>query len=220
LINELSVFCFSGAYPGVRQFDILNGGDTMNMTRLLALVAVGMLSAAWARADSAHYVINLDGWDDPQSFTFIPNPILPPPSEINPCLPVGDVCGDASIRISNGGGSQDESGEFTFNSDQANADGNIFFANTGPLIGSVEITVQLNTDELNDQFECSGGNIFQNCGFVVNDPPSDVTLDIYYYNPFTPGGGIPSLAPEPSQWIVLLVAFAGIIAVRARKQSA
>ena len=60
----------------MRQFDILNGGETMNMTRLLALVAVGILSATWARADSAHYVINLDGWDDPQSFTFIPNPIF------------------------------------------------------------------------------------------------------------------------------------------------
>ena len=192
----------------------------MIITRWLMLAAVGLLGATWAQADSAHYVINLEGWDDPQEFTFIPNPILPPPSEIDPCLPAGNICGDASIRISSGGGSQPEDGVFTFNSDQADANGNIFFENTGPLIGSAEITVELNTDELNDPFECSGGNIFQNCGFVVTDPPSGVFLDIYFYNPYTPGGGIPTATPEPSQWIVMLLAFAGIIVARARKASA
>jgi hypothetical protein len=189
----------------------------MNMTRWLMLAAAGLLSATWAQADSAHYVINLEGWDDPQEFTFIPNPILPPPDEISPCLPVGDICGDASVRLNTGGGSTPEDGEFTFNSDQVDANGNIFFENTGPLIGSVEITVDLNTDELNDDFECSGGNIFQNCGFVLTDPPSGETLDIYYYNPFTPGGGIPSAVPEPSQWIMLTLAFVGVIVARALK---
>jgi len=189
----------------------------MNMARWLMLAAAGLLSATWAQADSAHYVINLEGWDVPQEFTFIPNPILPPPDEINPCLPVGDICGDASVRINTGGGSTPEDGQFTFNSDQLDEKGNIFFQNTGPLIGSVEITVDLNTDELNDDFECSGGNIFQNCGFVLTDPPSGEILDIYYYNPFTPGGGIPSAVPEPSQWIMLTLALAGVIVARALK---
>lgn len=189
----------------------------MNMTRWLVLAAAGLLSATWAQADSAHYVINLEGWDVPQEFTFIPNPILPPPSEISPCLPVGDICGDASVRINTGGGSTPEDGQFTFNSDQADENGNIFFENTGALIGAVEITVDLNTDELNDKFECSGGDIFQNCGFVLTDPPSGEILDIYYYNPFTPGGGIPSAVPEPSQWIMLTLALAGVIVARALK---
>jgi hypothetical protein len=192
----------------------------MKMTRWMMVTALAILGCGWARADSAHYLINLEGWDDPQEFTFIPNPVLPPPSEIAPCLPVGDICGDASVRINSGGGSQDESGTFNFNSDQEDANGNIFFANTGPLIGSAEITTILNPDEFSDPFTCSGGDIFQQCGFVLDISNGMETLNAYYYNPFTPGGGIPSLAPEPAQWIVLVLAFAGIIVARRRRAPA
>lgn len=193
----------------------------MNTTRWLILAAASLLGATLAQADSAHYVINLEGWDDPQEFTFIPNPILPPPDDLSPCLPAGNICGDASIHINSGGGSTPENGIFTFNSDQVDDNGNIFFENTGPLIGSVEISTVLNVDELNDPFTCSGGDIFQNCGFVLTDPPSGVILDTYFYDPYTPGGGIPrATTPEPSQWMVMALAFAGIITIRARKQRA
>ena len=187
----------------------------MNMTRWLTLVALVLLSSSWALADTAHYEINLEGWDSPQEFTFIPN--VTPPTDLNPCLPVGSVCGDASVRINSGGGSTPENGTFTFNSDQVDANGNIFFENTGPTITSAEITTVLNVDELNDPFQCSGGDIFQSCGFVLSDPPSDVTLEVFFFNPF--GEGIPSAVPEPSQWILLSLAFAGIVVVRSRRKA-
>jgi hypothetical protein len=188
----------------------------MNMTRWVLVAAVGLLCSTWAQADSAHYVINLEGWDDPESFTFIPNPVLPPPDTINPCLPVGDICGDASIRLSSGGGSTPEDGVFTFNSDQADANGNLFFENTGPLISSAEITTTLTADQLGEFFSCSGGDIFQDCGFI--QPTNTDTLNIYFYDPYN--NGILSATPEPSQWIILLLAFAGIIVARTRKGSA
>lgn len=192
----------------------------MKMTRWMMLAALAMLSSAWARADSAHYVINLEGWDDPQEFTFIPNPELPPPADISPCLPVGNICGDASVRINSGGGSQDESGTFNFNSDQADQNGNIFFENTGPLIEAAEITTVLTSDESAPTFPflCDGGDIFQQCGFVLQNSGGIETLDAYFYDPYNEG--ILSATPEPSQWIILVLVFAGIVVARARKRSA
>jgi hypothetical protein len=167
-------------------------------------------------------VLNLEGWDPSQSFTFTPNPDLPPPGDISPCLPVGDFCGDPSIRINTGGGSTPENGVFTFNFDDVDANGNIFFQNTGTLITSIEISTILTPDEMGSLvlFECSGGNIFQNCGFVDPPTPQGEELDLYFYNPYTPGGGIPSAVPEPSQWIFLLIAGTALVVVARRKASA
>ncbi len=183
------------------------------MTRWMMLAAMGLVSCTWAQADTAHYVINLQGWDPSQEFTFNPN--VPPPDESSPCLPVGSFCNDPSIRINSGGGSTPESGTFTFNSNQADGNGNLFFENTGPTITSIEIVTFLTPDEIGADFECSGGDLFQNCGFV--DPPEE--LDIYFWNPYT--NGIPSAVPEPSQGIILLIGIAGmVILLRARKKSA
>ena len=188
----------------------------MAITRWITVVALGMLGCTWAQADSAHFLINLEGWDDPQEFTFIPNQAVP--SDLAPCLPVGDICGDASIRINSGGGSPPIPGEFTFNSDQADENGDIFFQNdSGFLFSTVEIQVILNADEVNDPFSCFGGNIFQKCGFLLNDNQGTETLDTFFYDAFTSGGGIPTATPEPSQWIILILAFLAIIGVRSRK---
>ncbi len=191
----------------------------MNMTRWLTMATLAMLTCTWAQADSAHFEINLAGWDPNQEFTFIGNPTLPPPSDIDPCLPAGDICGDASVRINSGGGSiPEDTTTFTFNSDDVDANGDIFFDNTsGTLLTAVEIQVTLNPDEYNDPFICDGGDIFQQCGFVLNDPPMTETLDIFFYDSYTPGGGIPSSTPEPSQWLILVLAFAAMIVVRSRK---
>ncbi len=195
----------------------------MNMTRWLMVALVAVLGSTWAKADSVppsngHYLLDLEAWDPNQDFNFIPNAVIPPPDEISPCLPVGNVCGDASIRIDNGGHSTPESGDFSFSSGP-NGSTILFFENTGPAFTSVEITTILNTDELGDDFECSGGAIFQQCGFVEHDPPSGIELDTYFFDPYN-ANGVPTVSPEPSQWAIMLLAFAGIIVARARKQSA
>ncbi len=194
----------------------------MNMTRWLLAAAIAMLGSMWARADSVppsdgHYEIELAGWDADQEFEFLPN--IPMPSDTNPCLPAGDICNDPSIRLDNGGGSTGESGDFFFNSGSGTE--TLYFDNLGAPITSVEITTVLNPDEYNESFTCSGGDIFQLCGFIV-DPPAGSnteTLDIYFSDPYNPNG-IPTATPEPAQWIVLLLGMAGMIVVRARSASA
>lgn len=207
----------------------------MNMTRWLMVAALGALSCTWAQADSVppddgHYLIDLESWDADLNFNFMPNQGTPPP-DISTCLPVGAICGDASIRIDNGGGSTGEDGNFSFNSGPAGTCGpnaptlaceTLFFDNEGEPITSILITTILPTSELGqfNDYSCDGGALFQSCGFTITDPPGDTeTLNIYFYNPFI-ANGIITATPEPSQWIVLVLAFAGIIAVRARKQFA
>jgi hypothetical protein len=198
----------------------------MNITRWLMVAVLAVLGSTWAKAQSVpppdgHYLIDLEAWDANQEFDFIPNAVIPPPSEISPCLPAGNVCGDASVRIDNGGGSTPESGDYSFSSGPTGS-AILYFQNTGPAFTTAEITTILNIDELGDDFECSGGAIFQQCGFVEVDPPSGMQLDTYFYDPYSPGG-VPTVSaesPEPSQWAIVLLAFLGIIIARARKQSA
>ena len=192
----------------------------MNMTRWMLFAALAALSSTWVRADpvppDGHYLIDLEGWDADEDFNFSPNPTSIP-TDVSPCLPVGDICGDASIRIDSGGGSTGESGDFEFTSGDGTE--TLYFDNEGQPITSIMISTTLFADENNDFFSCDGGNLFQSCGFVLTDPPTGDTLDIYFYNPYT-SNGIPSVTPEPSQWIILLLAFAGIIVARVRKGSA
>jgi hypothetical protein len=207
----------------------------MNMTRLLLVAALGVLGGTWAQADSVppddgHYLIDLEAWDANLNFNFMPNEGAPP-GDINSCLPAGDVCGDAAIRIDNGGGSTGEDGNFSFNSGPGGTCGPnaptlaceiLYFDNEGPPITSILITTILPTDELgpNNDYSCDGGALFQACGFTITDPPGDTEqLNIYFYDPYN-ANGIVTATPEPSQWIILALAFAGIIAVRARKATA
>jgi hypothetical protein len=205
----------------VRQFGFLDGGKQMNLTRWLMVAALGMLSYGRARAasippDDGHYLIDLEGWDADEEFGFMPN--IPTPPGTSACLPAGAICGDASIRIDNGGGSTGESGDFMFNSGTGTE--TLFFDNEGGPITSIEITTILNADELQDFFSCSGGALFQTCGFILDPAGAPVgTLEMFFSDPYSTNG-IVTATPEPSQWIILALAFAGIIAVRARKQFA
>jgi hypothetical protein len=179
------------------------------------IIAVGLAGSAWAQS-SPLFVITLEGWDygtTGQEFGFTPNPTVP--GDLSPCLPAGDICGDPSIRLATGGDSQDESGAFTFD---ATGDGNYDFENTsGNTWDAVEITTTLTPSESEPgvQYLCDGGDIYQKCGFI--DP--DNTLDIYFYDPY-PGGGITSSVPEPSEWVILALACAALVVVRARKSAA
>ncbi len=197
----------------------------MNMTRWLMVAAFGVLACTWAQADSipppdGHYLIDLEGWDANQEFNFTPDPSSIP-TDLDACLPVGDYCGDASIRVDNGGGSTPENGPYDFSAGPTGSQ-ILYFDNTGAPITSIEIQATIPTDELGmyNDYSCDGGAIFESCGFLIEDPPNvpTETLDIFFYNPYSPGG-IPNV-PEPSQWAFLLVACAAIIGVAARRKSA
>jgi hypothetical protein len=189
----------------------------MGVLRWLVLAALGLAGCAWAQDTTSDLTITLEGFDygpDGQNFGVTPNVVVP--GDLSPCLPAGDLCGDPSIRTANGGDATDENGPFTFT---ANADGDYDFQNvSGTTWNDLEITFTLQGDETNplEQFICDGGNVFQNCGFM--DPPN--TIEVYFYNPYTPGGGITSSTPEPAAWPLLLMACAAMAITVARKRFA
>ena len=195
------------------------------MTRWVVLAAGVLLCATWAQAQSepAHYVIELEGWDNNQFFDFTPNPAnLNTNDFTNPDNFCANYlfCDDPLIRINTGGGSTPESGDYSFNSGDGTE--TLDFENTGPSIDEILITltdangnpISLPQDQLSEVFVCSS-DYFQMCGFN-ND-----AFEIAFWDPVSTNGvGIPSAAPEPSQWIVLLLACAALVVVRARKGSA
>jgi hypothetical protein len=192
----------------------------MVVERWLMIAALGLLGSVASKADGippdVHYIIDLEDWDVMQTFQVTPNVDVPGTSA---CLPVGDVCGDASIRLNSGGGSIPEDGPFSFSSpDTGNCgpDNTLAcfiddFENIGSPINTLEISVELNDDQLVpplNTFECSGGDLFNACGFTLTDPPSGIDLNAYFYN-----------TPEPSEWAFLALGCAALIAVRARQSA-
>lgn len=185
----------------------------MNIKLCVAIGAIVVGSCAWAQEDTSHYVITLDSWDYPQEFTVTPNAMLPSGLVDYPCYPAGDICGDPFIKISNGGGSTLESGSFTFTAD---GDGDYPFENTsGVTYTTMEVSTDLTANEETELFTCSGGNIYQDCGFV-ND-----SFQVYFWDPYSAGitSGTAVTTPEPSQWVILLLACAGIVLARSRRRS-
>lgn len=204
----------------------------MSVKRWVVIAAMGLLGSAWAQADpvppnDGHYTIELDGFDSDQTFGVTPDPSMPPPDSINPCLPAGDFCFDAAVRINSGGGSTPESGPYSFTDGppyctSTDVPGDVIcdFQNAGSTFTAVEISTELNIDEVNDPFTCSGGDIFASCGFTETDPPnspSGITLNTYFYNPYN--GGVPSTVPEPSEWGILVLACAALIVARNRQKA-
>ncbi len=203
------------------------------MTRLLMIAALCILGCAWAqvaRADSVagHYTITLTDWDpcpgtatNPcQTFNFIPNPSDVDTSDYQDTFCPGlEFCTDPKVGLQGGGKSTPEDGEFSFSSGPGTE--TLDFQNTGPEINEVLIDLtsndgQPNPDQEGALFSCSGGTLFNSCGF--NDDGLGI---LFYNNPDLPlGTGIATATPEPGQWIILLLAFAGIIVARARKGSA
>jgi hypothetical protein len=191
------------------------------MMRWLSVAALSILSSTWAMAQvpaapPSEYTIQLTDWDSFQEFDFTPNVDIPPGFTNNPCFPVGDICGDPSIGLLKGGDATDEDGSFSFSSGPTGSNSSSFI-NTGTPITSVEISTTLSPDEQGALFSCFS-NIFQDCTFVVTDPPNVDMIDTYFWDPYVPGG-IPTEVPEPSQEILVLLGFAGVIVARARKGS-
>ena len=190
----------------------------MNMKRWLMLLPVAVLCPTWAMADTtSHFEIVLDGFDPGQNFTGTGNPDTTPPV-LDPCL--GTNCEsiviiDPLIRLNAGGGSPGVGTTFTFST--ATGSGVFDFQNTsGEAFTSLELSFILSKAEYDAQiasgvvYECDPGNIFATCGFQVVDPPSIDTINVF----FSGGLGIPTAVPEPAQWMVLSLAFAGIVIAR------
>jgi hypothetical protein len=195
----------------------------MNVERWLMVAALGLLSSIGAKADGipvgTHYLIDLEDWDVNQDFDVTPNVTVP--DDTSPCLPAGDVCGDPSVRLNSGGGSTPENGPYSFSSPSTGNCGpndslacfTSDFQNTGTDITTLELTVELNDDQLVpplNTFECSGGNLFNTCGFTETDPPSGMDVNVFFYNVET---------PEPSQWGVLLLACGALMVARNRQKA-
>lgn len=82
------------------------------------------------------------------------------------------------------------------------------FENFGPSIETFLIATTITKAQEGEVFTCSS-NLFLFCGF--KDPPgaNGEMLDILFTDPVNPGG-IPSAVPEPAQYAMLLIAFAGV----------
>jgi len=216
----------------------------MNMARWAMMAALGILCSALAQADSTpgHYDLILTNWDSGQSFSFMPFSDPNPNAEDafggfglntdefqNNLCPGEAFCTDPGFKFNGAANSLPENGAFSFSLGAVDENDNNAvlvndvtvpnggFENTGAPINEVLIFLtsnggQINGDQSSDEFSCSS-DIFQHCGFV--DDGLVVEFD-------TPIGGapIPSVVPEPSQTIILLIALSAVIVVRARKRSA
>jgi len=194
----------------------------MNMTRWLMVAVLALLSSSWAQADIANgtdFTITLTGWDPGQQFSFTANPTLPSnlPTD-DPCYPSTDACGDPGVGLAKGGDQTDiDSSPFTFpesTQDCVTADSTTvcsFQNDTGTTINSIDISTTITADEsgANVQFACSGGDVESNCAFVVIDPPQGSVMNVYFFS-----------TPEPSLGIILMLGFAAMMFVLARKAKA
>jgi hypothetical protein len=186
----------------------------IDMKRWLVLIPVALLCPTWALADSTqHFEIITDGFSSTQQFDATGNPDITPPDLPN-CI--GSTCDeiiiDPLIRLNAGGGSPGVGLTFSFV-----GDGTFDFQNaSGVTFTSLEISLTMSKADYNaildagGVFACNPGNVFATCGIEAIDPPTTETLN-YFYNG---GAGIPSSVPEPAQWIVLSLAFAGIVIAR------
>jgi hypothetical protein len=192
----------------------------MNLKRWLMLLPVALLCPTWALADpaSADFEIIFAGFDPNKTLTATTNL-----DEIPPDLPqcIGSDCDefvfDPLIRLNAGGGSPGVGTTFSFNT--GTGAGFFDFKNeSGVTFTSLEITYNLPKAEYDSLiaagvvFACDPGTVFATCGVQVVDPPPD-TDDVNFI--FSGGSGIPSTAaPEPAQWIVISLGFAGIVIAR------
>jgi hypothetical protein len=187
----------------------------MNMKRWLLLLPVALLCPAWAVADPMNPDLQVitDGFASDQEFDAAANPGTPPPDLPN-CI--GSDCDefvfDPLIRLQAGGGSPIVGLTFSFV-----GDGTFDFKNeSGVTFSSLEITFSMSKDAYNAilasgaVFSCDPGDVFATCGIQAVDPPGTETLNYFYSG----GPGIPSIVPEPSQWMFLSLALAGIVIAR------
>jgi hypothetical protein len=195
----------------------------MNMRRWLMLLPVALLCPTWALADviaGPDFNITIDGFLPGENFGGAPDGQPNPEFPTFPCL--GTNCDqtviiDPLIKLNPGGHSPGVGLDgFTFSADE-NGVGSFDFLNTsGQTFTTLQISFTLTKDEFDAQiaagevYECDGGPYFATCNFQVIDP---IGNDQVLVN-FGGGLGIPSAVPEPAQWMILSLAFAGIVIAR------
>jgi hypothetical protein len=180
----------------------------MNITRWMMVAALGLLGSTWARADiptGQTFTITLLDWDPNQTFNFVPTTGLDTADFTNPddYCPGADFCFDPDVYLEKGGDAPPESGEFSFSTGPSGT-AILSYTNTGPDISELLLQLTSNDGQLDptqdfEVFTCNGGNAFTNCGFY-NDG-----FEVGLWD-----------TPEPSLWIVLVIAFAALIVVRVR----
>jgi hypothetical protein len=195
----------------------------MRAKLFLRVAGFALLCAGGAWADtipppSPYFTITLTGWADDEAFTATSNSTYNQGEEKgysqNELCPDGDwecICHDPRAVLNAGGDPIDFTGSYSFN---ANADGDVTldFENFGPNIETFLITTDITQSQEGELFTCSS-NLFAFCGF--KDPPGSSGEELYvlFTEPVNPGG-IPSAAPEPAEYAVLLSAFAGVFVTR------
>jgi hypothetical protein len=197
--------------------------------KVLLVTGFASLCAGWAQAaavppPSPYFTVTLTAWADDEAFTATSNSNYSPSEEDgysqNKLCPPKDwecICNDPHAVLNGGGDPIDFTGSYQFS---ANADGDVTldFENFGPNIETFLITTTITKAQEGEVFTCSS-NLFLFCGF--KDPPgaNGETLDILFTDPVNPGG-IPSAVPEPAQYAMLLIAFAGVfVAHRIRSRA-
>ncbi len=187
------------------------------------LAVVGLFGAAMLPAQTGggpgtpNFNIGINGWSPNESFLATTNT-----SDTNSEFSAGqtgvclsDDC-DPLINFNVGGDATSVGSTFGFSAD-GEGGGSFNFINTGPAITNVLITTTITSAQQNEVFTCSS-NEFSFCGF--KDP--DATLEIFFSDPIVPGG-IPSSAPEPSSYALLLIGCGVLVAahrVRSRRLTA
>ena len=194
----------------------------MNLKCFIMAATVPLLFVSYARADVATtpiFFIELSEWDSGQVLTvggtstptdtegFTQDVFCPGECESDPTVRLNGL-GDAIPFDSNVGATitTDEDGNAT-----------VEYENVGPVLRSVTLTTTLSPDQLDQFFFCSS-DIFDFCGFQLFEPATSgfaafdaistgPTLEVLFTN-----GEIPSSAPEPRQYLMLLIAFGACLA--------
>ncbi len=200
----------------------------MSVKRFLLATGFALLCTGLAQADSVpppspYFTVTMTGWAPDESFLATSNSTYIRSEEDgytqNKLCPSDDWecrCYDPRSTLNGAGDPIDFDGSYSF-STNAEGDATLQFLNVGPNIETFLITTTITQAQEGETFTCSS-NLFAFCGF--KDPPgaSGETLDILFTDPVN-AGGIPTATPEPAQYALLLIAFAGIVvAHRIRSQ--
>ncbi|MBI2680397.1 MAG: PEP-CTERM sorting domain-containing protein [Candidatus Solibacter usitatus] len=176
------------------------------------------------------------GWGSGSFFTGTPNPDLDPftpgswscsvDGETVSCGPdsfllLAEPPDDPRIGTKLGGLSQTIDGTFGFNANAFGGGAFDFQNGTGEPITQLLLHADIDKDTLFAggsfiAFNCDGGDAFDQCGFIITDPPGSFSIDILFS-----GGHIAATpaVPEPSTWMLFGTAACALLARKAFRRA-